>query len=134
MAKFCTNCGTELDPSWRTCPNCGSPLDDSISQASSISQPTVQAPPPSYAPTYAKTYSTGTDTNYGAIALVFGLIGLFCGGILFGIIAIIVGAIGISRDTNTSIAAAGLILGILDVVCSLIFLISFTSFFWFWYL
>lgn len=36
MAKFCGNCGTELDDNARVCGNCGMPLDDGISNISGI--------------------------------------------------------------------------------------------------
>jgi hypothetical protein len=130
MAKYCINCGNELDPSWRACPNCGTTI---VGPEVPISpQPSAPAPPQTYAPTYARTYPTGGGNNYGVVALICGIIGLCIGGVFLGIIAIIVGILGLSRDENTSLATAGLILGILDFVCSLILLVALAS--WYWYL
>lgn len=36
MAKFCGNCGTELDDNAKVCGNCGTPLDDGVSNISGI--------------------------------------------------------------------------------------------------
>jgi uncharacterized SAM-binding protein YcdF (DUF218 family) len=55
---------------------------------------------------------------------VCGIVGLFCGGIIFGIVAIIMGGLGLSRDENSSMAIIGLVLGVIDFVC------FFIAFFW----
>ena len=67
------------------------------------------------------------SNTMGVIALIFGILGLCCGWILevfipfvsiiFPIIAIIFGAIGIKKDDSNGMAIAGLILGIISLVC-----------------
>ena len=132
MAKYCTNCGTELDPTWKACPNCGATLEEGQPQIPPLSQPSTSVSPPSYAPTYARTYSAGGGTNYGVAALICGIIGLCFFGIVLGIVAIILGTMGMKRDANTSAATAGLILGILAFACNLIGLFLLASYFWIW--
>ena len=67
------------------------------------------------------------SNTMGAISLTFGILGLCCAwlieifipfvSILFPIIAIIFGAIGIKKDDSNGMAIAGLILGIISLVC-----------------
>jgi hypothetical protein len=69
-----------------------------------------------------------SNTN-GIVALIFGIIGLCCGwalaffyfsGFVISAIAIIFGAIGIKKDDSSGMAIAGLVLGIISLVCELI--------------
>ncbi len=63
----------------------------------------------------------------GILALIFGIIGCFFFGIVFGIIAIILGVMGRKSDDTPMIATIGMILGIIAVVCwilSVVLLIS----------
>ncbi|MHA1107151.1 MAG: hypothetical protein ACTSPN_15770 [Promethearchaeota archaeon] len=65
-----------------------------------------------------------SNTN-GIIALIFGIIGLCCAWLipipfvpfLFPIVAIVFGAIGIKKDDSNGMAIAGLVLGIISVIC-----------------
>lgn len=65
-----------------------------------------------------------SNTN-GIIALIFGIIGLCCAWLipipfvpwLFPIVAIIFGAIGIKKDDSNGMAIAGLVLGIISIIC-----------------
>lgn len=70
------------------------------------------------------------SNTYGIVALIFGIIGLCCGwalaflyftGFIISAIAIIFGAIGISRDDSHGMAITGLILGIISLVCEIVF-------------
>jgi hypothetical protein len=71
-----------------------------------------------------------SNTN-GIIALIFGIIGLCCAWIipipfvpfLFPIVAIVFGAIGIKKDDSHGMAIAGLVLGIISLVCVAIALV-----------
>jgi len=65
-----------------------------------------------------------SNTN-GIISLIFGIIGLCCGwlipipyiGYLFPAVAIIFGIIGIMKDDSHGMAIAGLVLGIISLIC-----------------
>ena len=64
-----------------------------------------------------------SNTN-GIIALIFGIVGCCFGGFLpfglgflFPFVAIIFGAIGIKKDDSNGMAIAGLILGIISLIC-----------------
>jgi hypothetical protein len=121
---YCIECGSEIQDSWNTCPNCGKTLKkQEVPQSKPITQPQPQ--PPSYQTRpYQRSSSMGRQNTYGAVALVLGIIGLICGGIIFGILAIVFGGLGLNRDENSSMATKGLVLGVIDLAC---FFIS-----WFW--
>ena len=65
-----------------------------------------------------------SNTN-GIISLIFGIIGLCCAWLipipyvpfLFPIVAIVFGAIGIKKDDSNGMSIAGLVLGIISVIC-----------------
>ena len=64
--------------------------------------------------------------TFGIIALIFGIIGLCCGwfisyiGLVFPIVAIVCGAIGIKKDDSSGMSIAGLVLGIISVICIIV--------------
>jgi len=140
MSPYCINCGSEIEETWNACPNCGKVLRETrVLQQSAIPQPQSQpqqAPQPNQVQPYQKGYSSGGGNTYGIVALVCGLVGLFGAlyffGIVLGIIAIVMGGIGLSRDDNNSMAVIGLILGIIDFVCCILYffiILFFASFF-----
>jgi len=146
MSPFCTNCGRELEESWKVCPDCGKSLNETnmpltrpitYSNLQSTSQTAPQ--PPQVQPYQYKYTKAVGETKFGAGALACGIIGLVFGFFygtsvlgfpLFRILAIILGGIGISRDENKSMAIVGLILGIIGLV---LFLIRGISRFFSWY-
>ena len=141
--NYCPSCGTKVEPDWNICPDCGYNLksergDYHQPQPSYITQPPqMTQPTPQYQPPKQPYYAGGQQNVYGIIAIVFGILGLcifFYGiGFVFGIIAIILGGIGQGKDDNPSMAVGGVVLGIIDIVCGLIFLpFLFFPFFFFW--
>jgi hypothetical protein len=131
MAKYCRNCGTELNPSWKLCPNCGVIIDSSVTQTPPLLQKSATISPQ---PTYIRTYSGFSENSYGIISLIFSLIGtipILYHGFFVWVIAIITGAMGLKRDNNTVFATVGLILGILECVYFIMFVPRF--YYWFWY-
>ena len=62
------------------------------------------------------------------IALICGIIG-FCCGVIFGPIAIILGAIGMKDEEGRGMAIAGLVLGIVTLLCWILLLLFFWAFF-----
>jgi hypothetical protein len=126
---YCIECGSEIDDSWNACPNCGKVVRGrEVTPPQPIAPPSPPQPPqqpnPYRTQPYQRSYATGGQSTYGVVALVCGIVGLFCGGIIFGIVAIIMGGMGLNRDENTGAAIIGLVLGIIDVAC---FFIA-----WFW--
>ena len=112
--------------------------------------PQYQPPPPSpygvypgsYPPPPPQPYAgytpppTAPKNGLGIAALVIAIIGLFTifGGLLLGIVAVILGFIGWGRAkrgdaTNPGIAIAGIILGVLGVIVSIIAIFAVVSFF-----
>ena len=77
-----------------------------------------------------------SNTN-GIISLIFALVGLFIGwipvigwfGILFPIIAIIFGAIGIKKDDSSGMAIAGLVIGCISLLCIILVIVVFAALF-----
>ena len=79
---YCMECGSKIEESWNACPNCGKVLKEvNVPQPRPVAQP--QPPPPQYQTRlYQRSYSRGGEKNYGTAALVCGILGLFCGGII----------------------------------------------------
>lgn len=147
MSPYCINCGKEVEESWNSCPNCGKVLKGPhVVQEQPILRQPLQPQPPQYqTPQYQRKYGSGGSSNFGIAALICGLIGPFFAffiieaffvGIVFSLITIILGGIGIGRDDNNILAIIGLVIGIADFVCCLIFyflIFSFFSWFWMWW-
>ncbi len=130
MPRFCPNCGSEVETSWKVCQKCGNTLDFEVP-----SQPTPQpyvapgAPPygaqPQYPqgyqqyPTYQKAPKSNANQK-GTYSLIFGVIGLLCCAIIFGPLAIIYGSKGLKEDQNKTMSQIGIVLGIIDFVCFII--------------
>lgn len=119
MSPYCMECGGEIEESWNACPKCGKVRKEvNVPQPRPVAQPQPQPlPQPYQTRLYQRSYSMRGEKNYGTAALVCGILGLFCGGIIFGIGAIILGALGLGRDENTGMAVLGLVLGVIDFVC-----------------
>ncbi len=137
---YCTNCGSEIEDTWNICPNCGKDLKElQAPQQQTISlvqQQPQQTPQPYQAQPFQKTYSSSRGNIFGAVALICGLIGLISAflyfGIVLGIIAIVLGGIGLGRDDNNGMAVIGIIFGIIDIVLFvLVYLIIFSWLSWF---
>ena len=60
-------------------------------------------------------------------ALIFGILG-FCCGVIFGPVAIILGAIGMRREEGRGMAIAGLVLGIVSLACWLLAIVFLWAF------
>lgn len=68
-----------------------------------------------------------SKNGLGIGALVCGILGFCCWGIL-PVVAIILGAIGISKDDEPGMAKAGLILGIISLIISILLAVFLWSF------
>ena len=146
MTPFCASCGTKTESDWNSCPECGSKLSEQ--KLDGGSQPAVPKQPqqpqtsqyrPAYNPyqkpttypqgqttyprsqgTYPRSQTAYPSTNgFGIASLICALIGLCFMGWIFGIIAIILGGIGKTRDYNPGVAVAGIVIGIIDLCCGI---------------
>ncbi|MHA2182909.1 MAG: zinc-ribbon domain-containing protein [Promethearchaeota archaeon] len=129
MSPYCSNCGAEIEDSWNICPTCGK----SLRETQTIPQPQPQqAPQPYPAQPQQKSKPIGGGNIYGIVSLICGLVGLLgifaFFGIFLGVLAIILGGLGISNDDNNAFAIVGIILGILDFTCCIIFYFFIFSF------
>jgi uncharacterized membrane protein YvbJ len=125
---YCTECGSEVEKEARFCPNCGHDL----SQGTSTSSPSIIAPSPteysasppvqsSTLPTYQQYHKS--DNTKGIIALVFGILGFLFLPFIGSIVAIIFGALSRSQEEDTPLGTIGIVLGILGIVCWVIFFV-----------
>ena len=138
--NYCPSCGTKVESDWNVCPDCGYNLKaerEDYTPTQIVQQSHISQPAPQYQPPKQPYYAGGQQSTYGVIAVIFGILGLcifFYGlGFVFGIIAVVLGAIGQGKDDNPSIAVGGLVLGIIDIVCGFVFLpFLFFPFFFFW--
>jgi hypothetical protein len=99
--RFCSLCGVEVLPGAET----------------------VAVPVPQPSPVLPMV--PGPQNGMGVAALVLGIIGIAICPVIFSILAIIFGSIGIQRAnrglaTNRGVAVAGLVLGIIGVVLGVI--------------
>jgi hypothetical protein len=125
---YCTECGSEVELKARFCPNCGHDLSQGAltSSPSAIAPSPAQysAPPPvqsSVAPTYQQYHKS--DNTKGIIALVFGILGFLFLPFIGSIVAIIFGALSRSQKEDTPLGTIGIVLGILGMVCWVIFIV-----------
>ncbi|MHA1147432.1 MAG: zinc-ribbon domain-containing protein [Promethearchaeota archaeon] len=141
MARYCFNCGTEIEPEWNACANCGAKLkedqdDYDLSPPQPYqpqpyqSQPYQQPQYPSQQQYYAK--PSGENRN-GIIAIIAGIIGCFCCGVILGPIAIIYGIKGKNEDAEPTLGTIGLILGVCNLIWGIISLIFIVSGIFFYY-
>ncbi|MFX1324008.1 MAG: zinc-ribbon domain-containing protein [Promethearchaeota archaeon] len=107
MKPYCKYCGKEINDSWNVCPNCGKALKDIKSFNNKQDM---------FHNRHIQLVQIGPGNSFGALALVGGIIGVFFLGFIFGIIAMIFGGIGISKDLKKGMAIGGLILGIIDLM------------------
>ena len=132
MSPFCTNCGRDLEESWKICPDCGKILGEgTVPQTHPTTQPQIQltsqpTPQPHRVQPYQYKYAKVAGENkFGTASLVCGILGLVLGFTftlrilgfpILRVVAVVLGGVGISRDDNKSMAIAGLVLGIIGLV------------------
>jgi hypothetical protein len=128
--NFCGKCGKKLEESWNACPECGTPLSESPSPEKIDVNPFDRSHRDSYVPEHFDTSQIGKkyfqlnligfiSLFFGILSSIFGFIlGIFTGEygwiileIIFGIIAMIIGGISLSKSEINYPALGGLILG-----------------------
>jgi len=130
--NYCPECGSQLDQDSKFCPNCGRDLQDfSFSGEMGTYLPPAQnrstpIMPPKYTPSQPQVqanYYKPTDTN-GTVALIFGILGFCFLPIIGNIVAIVFGVMARSSNPDSSTGKVGLVLGILGILCWIIFFVS----------
>ena len=112
---FCSECGQPISRSASACPRCGAPVKSSLQQLATAPGTQPQPAPRPYRQV-GRSYS-GTATA----GFVCSLVGVFCLGLILGLIGLILSASalsGMSRTGNRDgqgLATAGVILGIIDL-------------------
>jgi hypothetical protein len=76
--------------------------------------------------------SPAPQNGMGVAALVLGIIGIVVCPVIFSVLAIIFGSIGIQRTnqglaTNRGVAVAGLVLGIIGVILGILLVVFFVA-------
>lgn len=117
---FCVSCGNQIPDGSAVCPQCGAqqaPAQPAYQQPV-YQQPTYQQP----------VYQQAAKPAVGlaAASLVCGILSFFVLWWLFGTLAIIFGGVAKSKGAG-GLATAGLVLGILGIVLSVILLIVWAS-------
>jgi len=100
--SFCSRCGKEIPENARYCPNCGRGDRREVAEQ--------------------------RTSGMAVASLVTGIIGIFLIPIIFSLLAIIFGSVGINQASRPGIkshgmAVAGLVLGIIGLVGDIIFLV-----------
>lgn len=133
MDNYCSKCGTSLKPEWKACPNCGNTILEKKNpfQESKVSTLINNVNP--YHIVSASKLQKSRKKKYGEIygffALIFALVGLFFG-YPIGIVAIIIGALGVNKVDLTYMSYSGIFIGIVDLIC--FFIASSVSYFSIW--
>jgi Domain of unknown function (DUF4190) len=120
---FCSSCGAQTNGA-SFCPNCGSPTNAAGAQSSNSQVPPVQ-PAAQPQPTYGTTPVAGQSTNGLAIAaLVTSLV--CCGpiGLILGLVSLNQINASQGRQGGKGMAIAGIVLGGLSTVVTVILLLS----------
>ncbi len=121
---YCSSCGEELYDGKQFCPSCGS--DQSIKEINQPAVVEVKQETRNNGATIASTITGSISAYLSGLSLwffyVFGFMGF--ASLILGIIATILGATNCKRNNN---AKAGMILGIISIVMSIIALILFAG-------
>lgn len=120
----CPTCGNEIYTNERMCSNCGENNENYVEPVVVRTQPTENQ---SYYPNMQyqekneyHVHVTPTNTNQSSAGLIFGILGLFFFGFIFGILALVYA----KNDKNP---AAAKVLGIIDIVGWLLVIIILSS-------
>jgi len=108
---FCPNCGTKIEPNWKSCPTCGTELKFESQPVAPVGH---LEPPRAAPPDILRTFQPKSSTSSGGFAIaavILGLIGCCCTWCA-SVLAIILALIGLSEDEEKTLATIGLILGI----------------------
>ena len=133
MAKYCFNCGSEIEADWNVCPGCGAKLKedefDQEFQTQQLGRPQPQPyQPPTHYPQQPQSYHSqyqgytkrGTGYTYGIISIICSIVGCCCFfGLPLGIAAVILGALGTKRDEQATLSVIGIIIGLISILCSI---------------
>ncbi len=137
---YCPKCGVSSEGAY--CLTCGDLLSPGAYPYQSQSAPpqTAYPPPQPGQPQYYNPYQYNQyqpypqpypmpqrqDNTLGIISLILGIVSFFTG-IIFSVLAIVVGYIGMKRDQKY--ALAGLVLGVITLILNILLLIFFFSMF-----
>ena len=137
IAELTSHIPTQAPPIQGASPIQGAPPIQGVPPATPVPPPTTATPvPPAYSAQPTPFNVQGTPTNptgscqsgMASASLVLAIFGLFCGRLIFGILAIVFASIahgGMRRCGNfegKGMATAGMIIGIVDVVFAVSFI------------
>ena len=92
MSKFCTTCGTPLQPDQNVCPNCGTPANQTVQQQANYQQypPNSQAPG-NYGTMSPYTQKNGNSSLKIALIVLAAVLGVAIIGLLVYLLGMFVG-------------------------------------------
>jgi hypothetical protein len=119
ILNYCPSCGTQIEGEWNACPYCGHDLNSEKETQIPDPEPALSPPinPQTHQSPQPVVFHRKKNNNFGIAALIVGLLGFFLIPFMGSIIAIIVGATGLKHDDEPSMAKAGLIIGIVGILC-----------------
>ncbi len=121
--KFCTHCGHEIDPTATFCPNCGQRVNDD-NTVNGVFESNPNTPSENGMFNSSDNNSNkATDTN-ATLTLVFGILSLVLGGLLWTILAFVFASKADKNDTKTKVgkglAIAGIVIWSIFVIIMII--------------
>ena len=111
--KFCKYCGAEVESNASFCPHCGGSLETTSQQAPGYNENQTT-------PNNAAHPVANSTTDYGIIALVFGILSIALGGFLWAILTFVFAAKAPAEDSK---AKVGKILAIIGIITWIILLV-----------
>lgn len=115
--KFCPRCGKQVSGDASFCPNCGYNFNESNGnnpQFQNFSSQQTYTPQPQP--------KTNGNTDYSMLTLVFGILALVLGGILWGILGLVFSSNADKNDTKTKVGKVLSITGI--VIWVIVFVVT----------
>ena len=125
---FCPNCGVQCPDGVAYCPNCNTqfaPQPNPMYQQNQYQQTPYQQPVYNGAPVQKPSVP---GKGLGIAGMVCGIVSFFCLAFVLGLLAVIFGAVGLSKSKavgmGNGMAVAGIVLGIISIVLWIVFLLA----------
>ncbi len=129
--RFCPSCGAQVPMGALYCMACGKTLRAGAGETPMQGPQYFPNYPPQnqYGPSYGSPYQYGRASNFGLAGLIVGIIGVFIVSIPLGIVAIVLGGVGLKRDGRTGLASGALCVGVFDLIFGIISAVLLFSFY-----
>lgn len=106
--RFCSHCGASLDENDIYCPRCGAKVEKEEKNCDARYEPNQGQ---SYPETHSQPQNESTSVSNGTLTLVFGILSLVLGGILWTILAFVFASKADANDQKTKVGKILAIIG-----------------------